>query len=45
MLAIHQYPPGPQEWSQALHTASCVPEMVKSGVVMIPHQLTFGLWD
>lgn len=52
MLAIHQYPPGPQEWSQALHT---VPQKWYShllltpfqmiGVVMIPHQLTFGLWD
>ena len=47
MLAIHQYPPGPQEWSQALHT---VPQKWYShllltpfqmiGVVMIPHQLT-----
>lgn len=52
MLAIHQYPPGPQEWSQA--PAYCAPEMVQSlAADSLPDdrsghdspQLTFGLWD
>ena len=54
MVAIHQYPPGPQEWSQAWILPP-VPQKWYShllltpfqmlGVVMISHQLTFGLWD